>query len=143
MPNFKLIKDSKMTKDKQSQNNNSTDTNTETEFRNSSNSKLESPQTGVWKFLQDVNLKLMVNGKGSCDYCRTFYLCAKPQDLWAHLANLCKKVSEELQRHFNYIIHRFNKYIKDTYRDPFIIPISIYYVSTFNLVCYSFLADVW
>ncbi|CAG8716319.1 5242_t:CDS:2, partial [Gigaspora margarita] len=42
--------------------------------------------------------------EGTCDYCETFYPCAKPQNLQAHLANFCKKVPEEWRHHFNYII---------------------------------------
>ncbi|CAG8751278.1 2704_t:CDS:2, partial [Gigaspora rosea] len=79
--------------------------------KNSSNSKPGSPQTGVWKFFTRGQSKGDDHWERTCNYCGTFYLCAKPQNLRAHLANFCKKVPEEWRRHFNYIIVNNLEYI--------------------------------
>ncbi|CAG8528055.1 5727_t:CDS:2, partial [Scutellospora calospora] len=92
-----------MIRQKRTHNNDSSDS--DTESRNSSSSKSGGhPLTGVWKYFERGQSKGDGHWEGTCKYCKKFYPRAKLQTLRAHLANSCKHVPEEWQRHFNYII---------------------------------------
>ncbi|RGB31935.1 hypothetical protein C1646_670542 [Rhizophagus diaphanus] len=60
--------------------------------------------SGIWKYLDRSESKGDGHWEGTCQYCEKFYPHAKPNLLYAHLANNCNNVPEEWRHYFNYIL---------------------------------------
>src|SRR5688572_26337258 len=82
----------------------SSDTESEKENENETHTKPGRPQSGIWKHFDRGESKGDGHWEGTCQYCKKFYPCAKPNSLRAHIANNCENVPEEWRRHYNYIL---------------------------------------